>query len=74
MKEGTKKVSLSDLLKESYPGDFVEVMGGRFWGQSRWVEGGWSNIVHIAMVSSSDDATEIRDIEVGPFFNSQPLN
>jgi hypothetical protein len=74
MKEGTKQVSLSDLLKEFHPGDFVEVMGGRFRGQSRWVEGGWSNVVHIAVERSSDDATEIRDIKVGPFFNSRALN
>ena len=74
MKEGTKQVSLSDLLEEFYPGDFVEVMGGQFRGQSGWVEGSWSNVVHIAVVSSSDDATEICNIEVGPFFNSRPLN
>ena len=74
MKEGTKQVSLSDLLKEFYPGDFIEVMGGRFQGQSRWVEGSWSNAVHTAMESSLDDATEICNIMVGPFFNSQPLN
>jgi hypothetical protein len=40
MKEGTKQVSLSDLLKKFHPGDFIEVMGGRFWGQSRRVQGG----------------------------------
>jgi transcription antitermination factor NusG len=67
MKEGTMQVSLSNLLKEFHPGEFVEVMGGQFRGQSGWVEGGWSNIVHIAIESSSDDATEICDIKVGPF-------
>ena len=66
--EGIKQVSLSDLLKAFHPGAFVEVMGGPFRGQSGWVEGGWSNVVSIAVESSSDDATEIRDIKVGPFF------
>ena len=33
-----------------------------------WVEGGWSNVVSIAVESSLDDATKIRDIKVGPFF------
>ena len=66
--EGTKQVSLSDLLKAFRPGASVEVVGGQFWRQSGWVEGGWSNIVNIAVESSSDDATEIRDIKVGPFF------
>ena len=73
--EGTMHISLSDLLKEFHPSDFVEVMAGPFQGQSGWVDGGWDNVVHIAVVSSSDNASHIRDVKVGQFlFNSQHLN
>jgi hypothetical protein len=74
MEEGTVCIPLSDLLKEFHPGEFVEVMGGPFQGQSGWVEGGWDNIIHIAMESKSDDVTEVHDIKVGRVFNSWHLN
>ena len=67
-------VPLSDLLKKFYPGDFVEVMGRPFQGQSRWVEGGMDNIINIAVESRSDDATEVHNVKVGLFFNSQHFN
>jgi transcription antitermination factor NusG len=73
-KEGTMRVSLSNLLKKFHSGDFVEVMAGPFQRQSGWVKGGWSNVVHIAMENSSDDVTEIHDIKVGPSFNRQHSN
>jgi hypothetical protein len=73
-KEGTTCISLSNLLKKFHPSDFVEVMAGPFQGQSGWVEGGWSNVVHIAVENSSDDVTEIRDIKVGPSFNRRHSN
>jgi hypothetical protein len=71
MEEGTVRVPLSDLL---HPSEFVEVMGRPFQGQSGWVEGGWDNIIHIAIESRSDDVTEVCDIKVGPVFNSWHLN
>ena len=67
-------IPLSNLLKEFHPGDFVEVMGGSFQGQSGWVEGGLDDIIHIAVESRSDDPTEVRDVKVGPFFNSWCLS
>jgi hypothetical protein len=57
------------FTQEVHPGDFVEVMAGPFQGQSGWVEGGWSNVVHIAVENSLDDVTEIHDIKVGSSFN-----
>ncbi|KAF8240295.1 hypothetical protein L208DRAFT_1233684, partial [Tricholoma matsutake] len=57
-----------------HPGEFVEVMGGPFQGQSGWVEGDWDNVIHVAVEDRSDDATEVRNIKVGPFFNSWHLN
>ena len=74
MGEGIVCISLSNLLKKLYPGDFVEVMGGPFQGQSGWVEGGMDNVINIAVESRSHDATEVCDIKVGLFFNSQHLN
>ncbi|KAF8226539.1 hypothetical protein L208DRAFT_1301333 [Tricholoma matsutake] len=74
MQEGIVHVPLSDLLKFFHPGEFVEVMGRPFQGQSGWVEGGWDNIIHVAVENRSDDATEVHDIKVGPFFNSWHLN
>jgi len=73
MEEGVERVSLSDLLKEFHPGDFVEVMGGPFQGQSGWVEDGSDDIIHIAVESRLDDPTEVHDVKVGPFFNSWHL-
>ena len=73
MEEGVEQVSLSDLLKEFHPGDFVEVMGGPFQGQSGWVEDGSDDIIHIAVESRLDDPTEVHDVKVGPFFNSWHL-
>ncbi|KAF8237221.1 hypothetical protein L208DRAFT_1249010 [Tricholoma matsutake] len=74
MQEGIVRVPLSNLLKFFHPSEFVEVMGGPFQGQSGWVEGGWDNIIHVAMENRSDDATEVRDVQVGLFFNSRHLN
>jgi hypothetical protein len=74
MQEGIVHVPLSDLLKEFHPGEFVEVTGGPFQGQSGWVEGGWDNIIHVAVENRSDDATEVRDVKVGLFFNRRHLN
>jgi transcription antitermination factor NusG len=74
MEEGLVRVPFSDLLKAFHPGDFVEVMGGPFQGQSGWVEGGSDDIIHIAVEIRSDDPTEVRDVKVGPFFNSWHLN
>ena len=74
MQEGIMHIPLSNLFKEFYPGEFVEVMGGPFQGQGGWVEGGWSNIIHVAVENRSDNSTEVHDIKVGPFFNSQHLN
>ena len=67
MEEGLVRVPFSDLLKAFHPGDFVEVMGGPFQGQSGWVEGGSDDIIHIAVEIRSDDLTEVRDVKVGPF-------
>ena len=39
-----ERIPLSNLLKEFHPGDFVEVMGRSFQGQSGWVEGGLDDI------------------------------
>ena len=67
-------IPLSNLLKECYPSDFVEVMGRSFQGQSGWVKGDSDDIIHIAMESRSNDPTEVHDVKVGPFFNSWHLN
>ena len=61
-------------LKEFHPGDFVEVMGRSFQGQSGWVEGGSDDIIHIAVESRSDDPTEVCNVKVGPFLNSWHLS
>ena len=74
MQEGIMHVPLSDLLKEFHPSKFVEVMSRQFQGQGRWVEGGWSNIIHVAVENRSDNSTEVCDVKVGPFFNSRHLN
>ncbi|KAF8234714.1 hypothetical protein L208DRAFT_1260237, partial [Tricholoma matsutake] len=74
MQEGIVRIPLSNLLKFFHPSEFVEVMGGPFQGQSGWVEGGWDDIIHVAMENRSDDATEVCDVKVGPFFNSWHLN
>ena len=68
VEEGTVRVALSNLLKEFHPGDFVEVMGGRFQGQSGWVEGGSNINVNIAVESRSIGSTEVREVKVGLFF------
>ena len=67
-------VPLFNLLNEFHPGDFVEVMGGSFQGQSGWVEGGSDDIIYIAMESRLDDPTEVHNVKVGPFFNSWHLS
>ena len=67
-------IPLSNLLKEFHPGDFVEVMGRSFQGQSEWVEGGLDDIIHIAVESRLDDPTEVHNVKVGPFFNSWHLS
>jgi transcription elongation factor len=66
--EGIMSVPLFDLVKEFHPGDYVEVMGGPFQGQSGWVEGGSDSIIHVAVENRLDDATEVRDVKVGLFF------
>jgi transcription antitermination factor NusG len=67
MGEGIISVPLFDLVKEFHPGDYVEVMGGPFQGQSGWVKGGSDSIIHVAMENRLDDATEVRDVKVGLF-------
>jgi hypothetical protein len=67
VEEGTVRVNLLNLLKEFHPGDFVEVMGGRFQGQSGWVEGGSNTNVNIAVESRSIGSTEVREVTVRPF-------
>ena len=74
MQEGIVRIPLSNLLKEFHPSEFVEVMGRPFQEQGGWVEGGWDNIVHVAVENRSDDATEVCNVKVGLFFNSWHLN
>jgi transcription antitermination factor NusG len=74
MEEGVVRTPLSNLLKEFHTGDFVKIMGGPSRGQSGWVEGGWNNVVRVVVVNSSGDATEVRDVKAGPFFNGRHLN
>lgn len=70
MDEDIVHVSMSNLLKRFEPGDFVEVMGGPFQGQSGWIEGGSDTIVNIAVESTSGDSTEVHNVKVSPFSNS----
>lgn len=70
MDEDIVHVSMSNLLKRFEPGDFVEVMGGPFQGQSGWIEGGSDTIVNIAVESTSGGSTEVHNVKVSPFSNS----
>jgi transcription antitermination factor NusG len=73
MEGGIVCVPWSELVKEFQPGEYIEIMGGPFQGQSGWVVGSWNNVVRV-IVENSSGATEVQDVKVGLFFNSWDLN